>query len=51
MDITRIFSVAFKEYAFNRDLKHMLKWFAEKGSSGESELKTRGNSKAAFIAI
>lgn len=51
MDITRIFSGAFKGYEFNRDLKHMFKWFAEKGSSGDSELKTGGNIKVALIAI
>lgn len=28
----------------------MLKWFAEKGSSGESLLKTGGNLKVALIA-
>lgn len=51
MDITRIFSIAFRGYAFSRDLQHMLKWLAEKRSSGESELKTGGNIKVALIAI
>lgn len=51
MDITRIFSVALKGYAFSRDLKHMFKWFVEKGSSGELELKTGGNIKVDLIAI
>lgn len=51
MDITRISSVAFKESEFSGDLKHMLRLFAEKGSSGESELKTGGNIKVALIAI